>query len=42
MCEEVAGNSDCGVPDTFMLEESFKTADVESCRCRPGLLTSDL
>ena len=32
MCEEVVGNSDCGVPDTFMIEESFKTADMESCR----------
>jgi len=32
VCEEVVGNSDCGVPDTFMIEESFKTADVESCR----------
>ena len=32
VCEELAGNSDCGVPDTYMVEESFKTADVESCR----------
>jgi len=32
VCEEVIGNSDCGVPDTFMVEESFKTADMESCR----------
>jgi len=32
VCEEVVGNSDCGVPDTFMIEESFKTADMESCR----------
>ena len=32
MCEEIVGNSDCGIPDTFMVEESFKTADVESCR----------
>ena len=32
VCEEISGNSDCGVPDTFMVEESFKTADVESCR----------
>ena len=32
VCEETLGNSDCGVPDTYMVEESFKTADVESCR----------
>ena len=32
MCEEVAGNADCGLSDTVMEEESFQTADVEACR----------
>jgi len=32
VCEEILGNSDCGVPDSYLVEESFKTADVESCR----------
>ena len=32
VCEEVAGNADCGLSDTVMEEESFQTADVEACR----------
>lgn len=32
VCEELTANSNCGLLDTILVEESFKTADVSLCR----------
>lgn len=32
VCEDLEGNSDCGIPDTLLVENSFKAADVDMCR----------
>merc|ERR1712154_328367 len=32
VCEDLEGNADCGVPDTLLVENSFKAVDVDMCR----------
>jgi len=32
VCEDMEGNSECGVPDSILVENSFKVTDVEMCK----------